>query len=57
MRTTWFAAAALCTAAIFSPVLATPAFAQVNDDAKTILTESAKAIKDAKGLTLSLIHI
>lgn len=54
MRTTWFAAAALCTAAIFSPVLVSPAFAQVNDDAKTILTESAKAIKDAKGLTFSV---
>ncbi len=49
MRTTWIAAAALCLAAVASPTLA-----QVNDDAKGVLTESAKAIKDAKGVTFKV---
>jgi peroxiredoxin/outer membrane lipoprotein-sorting protein len=43
MRTTWLAAAA-CT------VLAVPAFAQVNDDAKAVLNDSGKAIKEMKGV-------
>lgn len=54
MRTSWFAAAALCTVALVSPMLVSPCFAQVNDDAKAVLTESAKAIKDAKGMTFSV---
>ncbi len=54
MRTTWFAAAILCTAALVSPTLVSPANAQVNDDAKAVLTESGKAIKDAKGLTFTV---
>lgn len=54
MRTSWFAAAALCTAALVSPMLVSQAQAQVNDDAKAILNESAKAIKDAKGMTFSV---
>ena len=49
MRTTWIAAAALCCAAVASPALA-----QVNDDAKAVLQESAKAIKDAKGVTFKV---
>jgi peroxiredoxin/outer membrane lipoprotein-sorting protein len=43
MRTTWLAAAA-CT------VLAVPALAQVNDDAKAVLNDSAKAMKELKGV-------
>ena len=54
MRTTWIAAAALCFAAVASPVLVSPAMAQVNDDAKAVFTESAKAIKDAKGITFKV---
>ncbi|HMN40635.1 MAG TPA: TlpA disulfide reductase family protein [Phycisphaerales bacterium] len=43
MRMTWLAAAA-CT------VLAVPALAQVNEDAKAVLNDSAKAIKEMKGV-------
>ncbi len=43
MRMTWLAAAA-CT------VLAVPALAQVNDDAKAVLNDSAKSIKEMHGV-------
>ncbi len=49
MRTTWIAAAALALAAI-----APPATAQVQNDAKAILNESARAIAGAKGLTFNV---
>jgi peroxiredoxin len=49
MRTTWTTAAALCIAACVAH-----ASAQVNDDAKAVLTDSAKAIHDASGVTFSV---
>lgn len=45
MRKTWFAAAAIALSALTTGA----AFGQVNDDAKAVLNESAKAIKELEG--------